>query len=318
MAWVILLGVGDGCRAGESTLVRFGITADAHVQGSGSRENNLLKFVEAMDRWKADFVIDLGDLAIQVSEGPTTKELHDGQLENLKRVWKIFRSGSCPAYAVMGNHDVGWIRGGDEVVAPDDLCAEGSAGEDITKSELLAVTGLPHRYYSFDVKGVHFIVLDGNNDPAAMQDVPRGRDGVSGGYCIDRKQLAWLADDLAANRGKTKVVFCHEELHHTPVEGSGEGGDVPFEPVGKEYSYVDNGWQVREMFSTDGSVLVCFHGHKHESRWTVYGGVHYITVAAVHRRGSFARVTISDKLTIEGEGEQRSYASPLPARVGSP
>ena len=308
-----LSGLGDCCWAEESDQVRFGITADPHVRSPGSQEDNLRDFVDAMTEWKADFIIDLGDFAVQIGEGPTTKDLHDGQLANLKRTWGVFSSGPSPAYLVMGNHDAGWIKGGDEIVAPEDLYAEGSAGEDITKAEWLATTGLPHRYYTFDVKGVHFIVLDANNNPAVMQDVPRGRDGVTGGYCIDRKQLAWLAGDLATHRDKTKVVFCHQELHHTPPEGSAQGGDVPFPPVGKEHSYVDNGWQVRDLLAADGKVLACFFGHKHRNRWAVYGGVHYITLAATHWNGSYAKVTLSDKLTIEGAHEQRNYALPIPA-----
>ena len=310
----MVFGLSGWSWAQGASGVRFGMTADPHVRYPGGRENNVKNFVRAMARWKPDFIIDMGDFAVQVGEGPTTDELHDGQLENLKRLWGIFSGAPCPAYVVMGNHDVGWIKGGDEIITLKDLYADGSAGEDITKQEFLAVTGLPHRYYSFDVKRCHFIVLDGNNSPAVMQDVPRGRDGVNGGYCIDRAQLAWLAKDLSANRHKTKVVFCHEELHHTPPEGSGEGGDVPFEPEGKEHSYVDNGWQVRELLAADGNVRACFFGHKHRNRWTVYGGVNYITLAATHWNGSYAQVTLSDKLTIEGAGAQRSYVFPLSSR----
>ena len=310
-----LLGLGGRAWAAEPAGVRFGVSTDPHVQKPGGRENRIRHFVQAMGQWKSDFVIDLGDFAVQVDEGKTTPELHDGQLANLKRLWGVYRQAPCPAYVVMGNHDVGWIKGGDEDVRPEDLFKGHHAGEDITKAEFLEVTGMPGRYHSFDAKGFHFIVLDGNNDPSVMQDVPRGRDGMQGGYCIDRAQLAWLARDLAAHRDKPKVVFCHEELHHTPPEGSGEGGDRPFPPVGKEYSYVDNGWQVRDMLTADGKVLACFFGHRHRNRWTIHGDVHYITLAATHRNGSFAKVTISDKLFIEGEGEQRTYALPISSRL---
>jgi len=295
-------------REREFEAVRIGMSADPHVRRPGTWENNIRNFVGEMGRWKPDFTVDLGDFAVQVGEeSKTTPKLHDGQLENLKRLWEMFHQAPCPAHVVIGNHDVGWINGGDEVVTPEDLCTANHAGEDITKQEFLTVTGLPHRYYSFDVKGCHFIVLDGNNEPTVMQNVPRGHDGLQGGYCIDRVQLAWLAKDLVANRDKPKVVFCHEELHHTPLAGSGEGGDVPFPPAGKEYSYADNGWQVRDMLTADGKVLACFFGHKHHNRWVVYGGVNYITLAATHVDGSYAKVTISDKLYIDGTGEQRSY-----------
>jgi len=154
------------------------------------------------------------------------------------------------------------------------------------------------------------IVLDANNAPG--KEAPRkGHDGVEGGYYVDAVQQRWLRKTLADNRAKAKLVFCHEELHHTPVEGSGEGGDTPFPAVGKETSYVDNGWKIRQLFADDGKVMACFFGHKHRSRWTVYGGTHYITMAATHWKASFARVTVADQLLIEGVGGQKTYQLPL-------
>lgn len=297
-----------------SACVRFGISADAHLLGRSTPRNEALfkSFVDAMSTWGPDFVIDLGDFACQIGQGETSPELHDGQLEGLIDHCSTFARVQCPHYNAMGNHDVGWISGGDEMIKPQDLYGRSHGGEDVTKQEFIAHTKIPHRYYSFDAKGFHFIVLDANN--TRDETAPPGHDGAVGGYFIDGTQKKWLAADLAANREKAKVVFCHQELHHTPVKGSGEGGDVPFPPVGKEGSYVDNGWELREMFSADGRVLACFFGHKHRNRWTVYGGVHYITLAATHWEGSYAKVTISDNLSIEGAGNQRSYLIPLPAR----
>ena len=187
-------------------------------------------------------------------------------------------------------------------------------GEDITKAEFVKATGIGGRYYSFDVRGWHFIVLDGNNWRGETA-VAEGRDGVAGAYWIDDGQKKWLADDLAANRGKIKVVFSHQELHHTAKEGSPQGGDRPFPAVGKENSYIDNGWVIRQLFEADGRVLVCFAGHKHRNRWMVRGGVHYITLAATHWGGSYAKVTLADKLRIEGVGNQRSYTIAFPSLV---
>ena len=68
------------------------------------------------------------------------------------------------------------------------------------------------------------------------------------------------------------------------------------------------------MRAADGRVLACFFGHKHRNRWTIYGGVHYITLAATHWEGSYAKVTISDRLIVEGAGKQRSYVIPLAPR----
>ncbi len=296
-------------------MVRFGISTDDHLKGGNTPSNlaHTQNFVGAMQQWQPDFVINLGDFACQCDEGETTPQLHDCQLEYLKLHWALFSSVPGPAYIVMGNHDVGWIEGGDEVITPEELYGRSHGGEDITKAEFLAVTKMPGRYYSFDVKGYHFIVLDGNNEPRE-EDQP-AHDGLRGGYSIDETQKAWLAQDLAANRDKLKIVFSHQELHHTPVEGSGEGGDVPFPPVSKEGSYVGNGWQIREMLAADGKVIACFNGHKHRNRWVVYGGVNYITLAAQHDGGAYAMVAISQssqRLHIKGRGKQSNYTLPLP------
>ena len=274
-------------------------------------EANFQEFVDQTKKFDPDFAIDLGDFGCQIASGQTTKEMHDGQLEALQHHVGIFGQLQCPRYHVMGNHDVGWLQGGDERIGPENLIGQDHFGEDITKQEFINATDIPNRYYAFDVRGFHFIVLDGNNRPDASAAV-RGRDGVIGAYWIDDEQRKWLTEDLIKNQQKPKIVFCHEELHHTPSEGSGEGGDAPFAPVGKQHSYVDNGWEIRSLFTNDGHVVACFFGHNHRNRWTMYAGTHYITLAATHWERSFAMVTISDRLNIRGFGGQRSYDLALP------
>lgn len=303
--FVFLLLAGDLSAQG----VRFGITTDAHIAGAGDSGSSLQPFLNRMapSSWNPDFAIDIGDFAIQTATGQTTQELHDAQLAGLVQHWGTYSGILAPVYSAMGNHDVGWIQGGDETITANDLYTTSHSGEHITKQEHLAVTGMPGRYYSFDTNGYHMIVLDGNNQRDAVAP-PAGNDGVAGAYYLDPSQMTWLASDLAANRQKPKIVFSHEELHHTPLEGSGAGGDVPFPAVGKEESYVDNGWQARELFNQDGNVLACFAGHKHDDRWTVYGNTNYVTLAANHVNSSYAMVTAaSDALTIAGVGAQRSY-----------
>ncbi|MBQ15935.1 MAG: hypothetical protein CMJ65_02295 [Planctomycetaceae bacterium] len=293
--------------------LRFGLNADPHLQGPrpAGRANKFKRFLDQMMVFRPDFAIDLGDFGIQISEGKTTQKMHDGQIAGLKHHVGEFARLKCPRYHVMGNHDVGWLKGGEEKIVAADLIGHSHAGEDITKQEFLEITGTPHRYYSFDVHGFHFIVLDANN-AADESSPPRGKDGLVGGYWIDAAQKKWLDEDLSKHRQKPKLVFCHEELHHTPEAGSGQGGDTPFKPVGKQHSYVDNGWEIRKMFARDGRVLACFFGHKHRSRWTVYDDTHYLTMAATHFNASFSEITIDQNFVIKGFGSQRSYKFPLP------
>ncbi len=86
---------------------------------------------------------------------------------------------SAPFYATVGNHDV--VR--DETV--DKAIYERYFGP---------------IYYSFNVKGVHFVVLD------TQQLV-----GTSLVYTVTPTQLSWLEQDLAAaDPSIPVVVFCHE------------------------------------------------------------------------------------------------------------
>ena len=313
------IGLGVVGRVGASETpteaspsIRFGISADAHLLGPDLPEAEpfFRNFVAAMKEWSPDFVIDLGDWVCPSAEGLSPEEshlVHQGGLIHHRGIWDRFPG---PHYHVIGNHDVGWLRGGNEVLASADLYVDTRNWEALTKDEFLARTQMPHRYYSFDLKGFHFIVLDGNNarDETAP---PPGRDGAEGPYFIDGPQKEWLRADLAAHRNQSKIVFCHAELHHTPAEGSGEGGEVPFPGAAPNGAHVDNGWELREMFTADGKVRACFSGHKHLSRWTVYGGVHYLTLAATHREGSYAQVTLAEQLHIEGVGQQRNYTLSL-------
>ncbi|GIS59025.1 MAG: hypothetical protein CM1200mP2_12500 [Planctomycetaceae bacterium] len=95
-----------------------------------------------MKTFQPEFAVDLGDFGIQVSEGQTTQEMHDGQIAGLKYHLDVFSQLKCPRYHVMGNHDVGWLKGGDEKITarPDRTLA---SREDITKQEFLAITKMP-------------------------------------------------------------------------------------------------------------------------------------------------------------------------------
>ena len=142
--------------ASDKIRLRMGVNADPHLLGrrSPGNEANFLTFVQEMKRWKPDFAIDLGDFGCQVAEGITTELMHDKQLEGLLHHVSVFRKLTCPRYHVIGNHDVGWLQGGDERITVADLVGKAHPGEDITKEEFLKATGISHRYYSFAANGM--------------------------------------------------------------------------------------------------------------------------------------------------------------------
>ncbi|MFC2020601.1 metallophosphoesterase family protein [Chloroflexota bacterium] len=97
--------------------LRFGVVADVH-----NNPGALQVFVDAMNEWQPDFVIQLGDYG--------GKSASDYQaLEN------VYRTTTSPRYHTIGNSD-------------------------LDKELFLQYTESPGLYYSFDIKGFHIIVLD--------------------------------------------------------------------------------------------------------------------------------------------------------------
>jgi predicted phosphodiesterase len=184
--------------ASERAVVRFGVITDLHyadrdsVSGRMYRESTgkLAEFTAAMNREKADFVIELGDYKDQDIQPVAARTL-----SFLRTIESVFVGFKGPRYHVLGNHDE----------------------DSLTKSEFLAVapnTGIPadRTYYSFNTGGVHFIVLD----PNFRSD---GREFARGDFAwedcnIPAAEIEWLKADLAAGKG-TAIVFIHQQLDGT-------------------------------------------------------------------------------------------------------
>jgi alkaline phosphatase len=127
-------------------------------------------------------------------------------------------------------------------------------------------------YYSFDVAGLHCVVLDANYR-ADGSDYDRGNFDWTDAN-IPPHELDWLKQDLAASQGCV-IVFIHQLL-------DGEGS-----------VYVKNAPDVRQALEESGKVLAVFQGHHHEGAYSRIEGIHYYTLKGV----------------VEGRGqENNSYA----------
>ena len=107
--------------------VKFAIVSDLHAPDIPDGLQRMQAVVDAANREKVDFIIQLGDFI---------------RLDSLSRpyreVWDQFKGEK---FHVLGNHDL----------------------DKYTKEEFVEGFGMPGRYYSFDKGEFHFIVLDGNN-----------------------------------------------------------------------------------------------------------------------------------------------------------
>jgi alkaline phosphatase len=281
-----VLGV-QACQA-PAPPVRFGVITDLHyadrdsVSGRMYRESagKLAEFVEAMNREKADFVIELGDYKDQDIQPDPAKTL--AYLRTIEAVFAGFRG---PRYHVLGNHDE----------------------DSLTKPEFLGAvenTGIPagRTSYSFDVRGVHFVVLD----PNFRSD---GREFARGDFAwedcnLPPAELDWLKADLAAGQGPA-VVFIHQQL-------DGEGA-----------YYVKNAAAARDILAASGRVRVVFQGHRHEGAFSEIDGMAYFTLKAAGEgsgpgANGYALVTVAPDGSIDLKGyrkiESRTFARPTPGR----
>ena len=204
----------------ENRLVRFGVMTDVHKDVMHDADHRLEVFINRMTQLRPDFVIQMGDFCVPIPENQAFLE-----------IWKRFDG---PRYHVLGNHDMD----GDGKHRPDKAYA-------FTPEETMAFWGMKKRYYSFDVQGVHFIVLDSNEKGPEQKPYYR--------YILE-EQAEWLRQDLAGTPFPT-VVFIHHSLERD-VDGVGNQG-------------VANQGSIRAILeppklnSGEGKVIACFSGHHH-------------------------------------------------------
>ena len=238
--------------------VRFGMVTDCHyaeADPAGTRfyHESLAKLEECvalMNTEKVDFLIELGDFKDQ--DRPPVEQK---TLSYLQAVESVIRGFNGPTYHVLGNHDL------DSISKRQFLAGIENTNIDSSRS-----------YYSFDVKALHFVVLDANF-------TADGRDYDHGNFDwtdanIPSEELAWLERDLAQAPGFVIV------LTHQLLDGIGS-------------VYIKNAAEVRHILQTSGKVLAVFQGHHHAGSYNNITGMHYYTLKAL----------------VEGSGiENNSYA----------
>lgn len=267
--------------------VKFGVITDVHHATKGQ---DLTKYMETFvndvnQNFHPNFVIELGDFYGGAS---ATKE-------DLRRIDRIFKRCRCPTYYVFGNVD-SWSDGG--------------------KQGFKEVVGINYTWHSFDVRGFHFILLDGawteegkpispdNHGEAQVPPVylrladgdrfTTPNDPIGHVGHIPSQDVQRLKEDLAATRKKS-IVFCHYPIN-----------------LGPYWARLDNEREIVETFRKSGKVIAVFAGHHPRSRYKEENGIHYFTIQGMgqdcEKFGSYAKVVImEDRVIVKGEVEQVSY-----------
>ena len=194
-----------------------------------------------------------------------------------------------------------------------------------TREQTLKYWSVENKYYSFDLNGYHFVVLDGNDK----------KKNAAPGYAryIGPPQSDRIKNDL----GKTNLptlIFSHQ--------GIGPAGGI------------ENNKEIQAIFEKANDqagfrkVVACFNGHDHLDAHTINQGIHYVQINSMsnqwlggdYRRARFSKeieekypwvsytspykdslyaiVTLQDDGVIEIEGVQSQWIPPSPFDIISP
>jgi 3',5'-cyclic-AMP phosphodiesterase len=161
-------------------------------------------------------------------------------------------------YHTCGNHDCFGVSSKGKTSESDQLYGKKMFEEHFGRA-----------YYSFDHKGVHFMVLD------SVQPLPGGM-GYEGR--IDEAQLAWIADDLGKLSATTPVIVsthiplvtAYESYVKATADGKTKRGSL---------SVINSDLVVKQFEGRN--VLGVLQGHTHIWETVTWHGVPYITGGAV-------------------------------------
>jgi 3',5'-cyclic AMP phosphodiesterase CpdA len=223
---------------------------DIHLQPELKALEAFDKAIQSVNELKPDLVLTGGDLIMDALEVPFERA---DQLFGLYR--DKIKGFKMKVYHTIGNHDIfGWYKesGVDQ--------GHQSFGKKLYEAQVA------ERYYSFNHKNWHFIILD---------SVQRSEEG---GYIgkIDRQQIDWIRTDLQKIRPETPIVI---STHIPFVTVNVQLRKGALEPV-RPSTLITNGNEVLDLFR-DYNLKLVLQGHLHCYEEIRANGVTFITGGAV-------------------------------------
>ncbi len=210
----------------------FGICADLHTEFIHDAPKRMEQFLKDCAKNNVDFCVNLGDFC---PPGETN-------YKHKNEILAMLNSSSIPFHHVLGNHDM----------------------DENSKSEVLEFMGVSAPHASFDVGGIHFVILDachfktddgyasydhGNYKTAFSENVP----------VLPPSELEWLKADLEAAKYPS-VIFSHQSLIESRT---GIRNPEDFRRV---------------IRSAPNKVIMAMCGHEHVDRVELFEGVWYVCV----------------------------------------
>lgn len=255
---IITIWILTGCASktgkyfeGSENSFTFAYLTDIHVQPEQHAADGFQKAVDTINLISPDFVLTGGDLVMDVLDQTY------GRSDSLFGLYKEISDGfSMPVFNTVGNHEVyGWHREEAGIEAHPEY------------GKRMYEKHLGDRYYSFDHKGWHFIVLDvialGDNNHYIGK--------------VDTEQIDWLKSDLQEVNAKTPIALSVHIPFITSATQLTKGSMAP----NSESGVITNSLEVLSLFLKHNLRLV-LQGHLHflEDIF-IQNRVHFITGGAV-------------------------------------
>lgn len=230
---------------GKEVAFRFAFLTDVHMNTNNADVSaaGLKQALEHAKSQNIDFVIFGGDLTDLDHFQPQDSDKANSIVGRFKSV--VAESG-VKAYFTIGNHDRYYTFNNE----PD------PAGFKFFEKNY------GDTYYSFDHKGVHYVILNS----VQINETTRN-------YCVGPEQLEWLKTDLAAISPETPlVVVTHvpfQSLYYPAMEGVVKDADM--------FSNFKEVWDILLKYN----LKVIFQGHQHLYEEMLVNRTHFITGGAV-------------------------------------
>ncbi len=254
LSLLILMGCNPKSAKTSTTEVdgfSFAFLTDIHLQPEKEAITGFRQAIDSINKLNPDFVITGGDLVMDALDQTY------GRVDSLYNLYiEVSGELNMPVYNTVGNHEVyGWHRDEEGIESNPEF------GKKMFESKL------GERFYSFDHKNWHFIILDA---------IYRSEEGHYIGK-IDQEQLEWLRGDL----GKTDKLTPIAITVHIPFISSRTQLSQGSLAANSEGGVITNSLEVLTLFSEHNLKLV-LQGHLHFNEDLFVGNqVHFITGGAV-------------------------------------
>ena len=235
----------DNSEKSSESAFNFAFLTDVHLNRNNF-ETSSKGLAQALAHAKGknvDFVIFGGDLVDLDGLHPQDSLAADSLIKGFK---SIVEGSGVKAYFTVGNHDRYYTFNNQP-----DIAGYGLFEKYLGKT-----------YYSFDHKGVHFVVLNSTQRNDSAQN-----------YSVNPAQVEWLKSDLLKITSQTPVVVSvhvpFQSLYYPAVEGVVKNVDM-------FYNFKEV-WDILLKYN----VKIILQGHQHLHEELRVNNTHFVTGGAV-------------------------------------